>query len=143
MNPFEKATTHINWKFGNAPPSIRCPITGEIVLAGYDPETGDYDEGVAEPEFEGIPTVMFHYIEEIGEFSFIRDDLQRAIDERRTSLPEDDVEDLSDFDILSSGDVSLGGAPLIFALTTHGMACGPVSATVWVGLDLLALGKDD
>lgn len=143
MNQFERATVSIDWDFGNAPPAIRCPMTGEVVLAGYDPETGEYFEDIVEPEYEKIPTVTFAFIEEIGEFSFIRDDIQQAIDDYRKGLPEEDSELVDDFEILSEGHVNLGRSPLVFSLTTHGMACGPVSSTVWVGLDLAALGRDE
>ena len=52
-------------------------------------------------------------------------------------------EDLEDFEILAEHVESLGKVPLVFALTTHGMAMGPVSSTVYVGLDLAAGSKAD
>jgi hypothetical protein len=45
---------------------------------------------------------------------------------------------LSDFEILQAHVESIGEVPLVFCLTTSGMACGPVSSSVYVGLDLAA-----
>ena len=99
MNIFERSTNSIDWDFGLPPPVIRCPMTGEIVLAGFDPATGDYEDGVDEPDHTKIPTATFYYLDEIGEFVFIRDDLQQAIVEYRKTLSEDDSDDISDFDM--------------------------------------------
>jgi hypothetical protein len=136
MNRFEKATISIDWEGDSPSPAILCPITGKIVLAGYDPATGEYAEGVSEPQYENIPTATFYYLDELDEFLFIRNDIREAIDAYRKDLPSHKSEDLSDYDILSSGEIAFGKIPLIFALTTHGMSCGPVSSTVRVGLDL-------
>jgi hypothetical protein len=84
--------------------------------------------------------MLFHYYPEAGEFSYIKPDLQKKIDEKRRALG-DNAEDLEDFEILAEHVESLGKVPLIFALTTHGMAMGPVSSTVYVGLDLVAGSK--
>ena len=144
MTPFERALHEVNWDFSAQPPALRCPITGQIVLAGYDPVTGDIADGVEQPHWEKVPTVLFHFIDEIGEFDFIRDDLRAAIEKKRMDLGAD-ADDMHDFEILSEHLTSLGHAPIIFKLTTHGIACGPVSSSVYVGLDLAALaaGEDN
>jgi hypothetical protein len=81
--------------------------------------------------------VLFHYKPELGEFSYIKPGLQKTIEEKRRELGEE-AEDLEDFEILAEHVETLGKVPLVFALTTHGMAMGPVSSTVYVGLDLAA-----
>jgi hypothetical protein len=48
------------------------------------------------------------------------------------------IEDTSDLEILRHHVEGPGEVPLIFCLTTSGMACGPVSESVYVGLDLSA-----
>jgi hypothetical protein len=135
MTAFEKALVTIEWEHGAPPPALRCPITGKVVLIGYDPVSGAYVDGVEEPDFTSIPTVLFHYISEVGHFDFIRDDLAEAIEKKRAELGEDG-EDMDDFEILSEHLESIGKVPLIFNLITYGMACGPVSGSVYVGLDL-------
>lgn len=135
MTAFEKALVTIEWEHGAPPPALRCPITGEVVLIGYDPATGAYVDGVEEPDFASIPTVLFSYIPEVGDFDFIRDDLAKAIEQKRADLG-DDGEDLDDFEILSEHLETIGKVPLVFNLITYGMACGPVSGSVYVGLDL-------
>lgn len=135
MTAFEKALVTIEWEHGAPPPALRCPITGKVVLIGYDPVSGAYVDGVEEPDFASIPTVLFHYISEVGHFDFIRDDLAEAIEKKRAELGEDG-EDMDDFEILSEHLESIGKVPLIFNLITYGMACGPVSGSVYVGLDL-------
>jgi hypothetical protein len=144
VNVFESALVNIDWPFGAEPPVLKCPITGQVVLQGYDPVTGDmamYEE----PKWSEVPTVTFCYLPEVGEFQYIAASLQTAIDETRRALiaaagPSDveEIEELSDFEILREHVESLGEVPLIFCLTTSGMACGPVSASVYVGLDLSA-----
>ena len=142
---FERAVVHIEWPSGAEPPVLRCPITGQVVLKGYDPVTGE-DAGFEEPDWAAVPTARFCYIPEVGEFSFIAPQLQAAIEAARAALlkkatgrKREEVEDLSDFEILQEHVADLGEVPLVFCLTTRGMACGPVSSSVYVGLDLAAV----
>jgi hypothetical protein len=52
----------------------------------------------------------------------------------------DDAEDLGDFEVLEEHVESIGRVPLVFCITTHGMGCGggPLSSSIYVGLDLAA-----
>ncbi len=138
-NSFSEALIQIDWDFDVPPPTLRCPVTGQIIAAGYDPETGEFFDGFAEPNWEAIPTMLFHYIPEVGDFSYIKPELQEKIDEKRRALG-DDAEDLGDFEVLEEHVESIGRAPLVFCLTTHGMGCGggPLSSSIYVGLDLAA-----
>src|SRR4051812_28658576 len=83
---FEKALVVIDWPFGAPSPTIRCPVTGAVVAAGYDPQTGAYPEGYEDPDWENLPTLMFSYLPEVGEFSYIRAALQEAIENKRAEL---------------------------------------------------------
>ena len=147
--PFQRALVDIDWDTGAPPPAIKCPITGEVVVYGFDPVTAEVgEEDYVEPDWESIPTVLFHYIPEVGEFDYIRPSLQAAIDEKRQALLSaanadevESIEDLSDFEILTDYLDDLGEVPLVIRLTTHGIACGPVSSSVCVGLDLAALAN--
>src|ERR1700739_495880 len=125
--PFSGALVEIEWDF-DAP--LRCPITGQIIAAGYNPETGDFADGVGVPDFEKIPTVLFHYIPEVGEFGYIKPEIQEQIDQKRAALGGE-AEDLDDFEILQDHVDPIGRAPLVFCLTSHGMACGPISISVY------------
>lgn len=143
---FERAIVDIDWDSSAPPPALRCPITGKVIMYGYDPVTTEVGvDDYQEPDWANIPTVLFHYIGEVGEFDYIRPELQAAIDEKRQAMlaaaAADDVdwiEGLSDFEILSEHLECLGEVPLVFRLTTHGIACGPIHASVHVGLDLAA-----
>ena len=146
---FERATIEINWDRDRVMPALRCPVTGEIVAYGYDPVSGDaLSSDYKEPDWTKVPTVLFHYIPEVGEFDFIRPELQQAIDLKRADLEraspnEDDlIFDLDDFELLSAHLDSLGDVPLVFKLVTHGIACGPVRGDVYIGLDLARAGND-
>lgn len=135
---FYEALVTIDWPFNATPPVIRCPITGAIVGGGYDPTTGGNGDEYTEPNHENIPTLIFSYLPEVGEFDFIRPELMEAIESKRAELVAADPEneDLYDFDILTDHVENLGECPLIFEVVTSGMACGPVSSSVYIGLDL-------
>jgi hypothetical protein len=141
---FERAMVHIEWPCGAPPPVLRCPMTGQVVLQGYDPVTGE-DTGFDEPDWSAVPTVTFCYLPEVGEFQYITPALEstiaasrEALLERATADEKDAIELLSDFEILESYVDEIGEVPLVVCLTTSGMACGPVSSSVYVGLDLAA-----
>ena len=142
---FKQAVVNIEWPFNAPPPVLRCPITGQVVLQGYDPVTGE-DTGFDVPDWEAVPTVTFCYLPEVEEFQYITPALESKIAATREALleratPDEklDIELLSDFEILESHVEAIGEVPLVFCLTTSGMACGPVSSSVYVGLDLAAV----
>jgi hypothetical protein len=145
VSAFTRALLSINWDSAAPAPILRCPITGKVIAVGYDPTSGEMAADYEEPNWEEVPTLLFHYIPEVGEFSYITPGLQAKIDEKRADLEqklgEDEAEDLSDFEILEEHLESLGEVPVVFGLTTHGFACGPVTGSVYVGLDLAAAFK--
>ncbi|TIL19050.1 MAG: hypothetical protein E5Y88_33710, partial [Mesorhizobium sp.] len=118
---FSKALFTIDWDDAD-PCAIRCPVTGAIVAAGYDPATGEfsYEE---EPKWAEIPTVLFHHTDE-GGFEFVRPDLQAKIDQARQDLVAagEDEDELDDFNILAEHLDAIGKVPLVFEIVTQGMA---------------------
>ncbi|MER8433908.1 hypothetical protein [Mesorhizobium caraganae] len=140
---FSKALITIDWEDAD-PRAIRCPVTGAIVAAGYDPATGEftYDE---EPKWGEIPTVLFHHTDE-GGFEFVRPDLQAKIDQARHDLlaAGEDEDELDDFNILAEHLDPIGKVPLVFEIVTQGMAYGggPLTSTVYVGLDLAVASSE-
>lgn len=136
---FQQALVTIDWPFDAPPPIIRCPITGRAIAPGQDAdEDYDDDEFTDADPYEDTPTLLFLYVEDAGEFEYLRAEVQEAIDAKRKQLTEEDPENdnLSDFEILSEHLDELGDCPLVFNLVTSGMACGPVSFGVYIGLDL-------
>ena len=140
---FQSALVELKWMAGSELPILHCPITRERIAAGYDPASCEFPAGYQPPDWSQVPTVLFHYTPEAGEFDYIVPALQSAIDEKRKELlaaaPEDEVDDvkaLSDFEILQDHVESLGEVPLVFCVTTRSVAGGPINASVYVGLDL-------
>jgi hypothetical protein len=135
---FNRALVSIDWGFGAPIPVLRCPITGKVIMSGYN--STNEDEPVL-AKWEEVPTVLFHYLPEVGEFDYTVPALQAKIDHKRTELG-DEAEELSDFNVFEEYIESLGEVPLVFCVTTSGMACGPISESVYVGLDLAAAYRD-
>ena len=136
-----KAVFKIDWEEAD-PCLLRCPITGAVVTARYDFWSEEFTD--EEPNWSGVPTVLFHYIPEIGEFDYIRPELQAKIDQKRHEIANDsdDDEELDNFEILQEHVTSIGKVPLIFQIETQELACmgvgEPLTSTVYVGLDLAA-----
>lgn len=142
---FQKALVELKWMAGSELPILHCPITRKRIAAGYDPASCEFPVGYEPPDWSQVSTVLFHYTPEAGEFDYITPAVQSVIDEKRKELlaaaPEDEVEsvqDISDFEILQEHVDSLGEVPLVFCITTRSVACGPINASVYVGLDLAA-----
>jgi hypothetical protein len=95
---FTKALVLIDWEIDAPIPVLRCPITGKVIASGYDPATGEMAEGYGEPKWQEVPTVLFHYVPEVGEFDYIKPELQAKVDSKRKELGED-AEELDDFEI--------------------------------------------
>lgn len=115
----------INWPSGALAPTLHCPRTGNVVLKA--------DEATHQP---ASPYVTFVYVDEVGEFDFIREDLRERLDTAREQLEQRRDDDyISDLDVLLEH-TPLGRVPVVYEITTSGMACGPVSFTVHIGFDL-------
>ena len=84
---FENALVDIDWDTTAPPPALRCPITGKVILYGYDPVTTEVGvDDYEQPDWASIPTVLFHYIGEVGEFDYIRPELHAVIDKKLDAL---------------------------------------------------------
>ncbi len=100
-----------------------CPVTGKHILSEEDSESS--------------PATAFIYIDDIGEFSGIRPDLLKLYEEKCDFYPEND-EDEDDLNPIDRFMKLLKDTPnlVVFNITTSGVACGPVSNTVRVGIDM-------
>lgn len=95
------------------------------------------DPGEVEVEQPASPYVTFVYLEAVGDFVYLREDLQARMDATRaeTAAAGADPDDLVDIEVLLEH-TPLGEVPMVYELRTSGMACGPVSHRLWVGFDL-------
>lgn len=107
-----------------------CPVTGQQIC---DPED------VTQPS----PATMFVYYNEVGEFDFVTKDLEALAEKAREDVEEaevngDDEGPESVFDhFLTLVDAAQTHPNIaVFVITTHGMACGPVSTTFAIGIDM-------
>lgn len=140
MSSLADAIVEIDWDVDAPLPIIHCPITGRVVGAGYDPVTGAFPEGYEKPNWADIPTVLFHLVDEVGEIDYIHPVLKAKLDAARAELDEDDEQD--DLSLLEELD-SIGNRPLVFRITTYGMANGPVEGVTFIGLDLAPGASSD
>ena len=122
----------IDWPTGAPALTLCCPRTGNVVIKA--------DDAVDQP---ASPYVTFVYVDEVGEFDFLRDDIRFRLEKARERLESSESPDayISDLDILLEH-TDLGLVPVVFEITTSGMACGPVSFTVHVGFDLWSADDD-
>ncbi len=94
-----------------------CPSTGEMLI-------GDQP-------FKPSPATLFSFVDEIGEFEFITDELQAKFDSMRESDDEWPAEQFQRF-LASIKDKSV----VCFQVTLCGMGCGPVAITIHIGVQL-------
>lgn len=104
-----------------------CPITGSRIL-------GD-------DHFEASPATVFVYCQEASDFDSLSEPY-KSIWETIVDLGEDD--DSCD-DLWQRFCKQLAEEHpnvLIFGFTTHGMACGPVSSTIYIAIDFAYVGDE-
>jgi hypothetical protein len=98
---------------------FHCPVTGQPVFT----ELGEAQ----------APTVRGVWVQEVVEDPMsLAPELQTAWDGYLGGLDPEDLD--IDVDAFLAGVEHDGWAA--FCITSHGMACGPVSETIWVVLDL-------
>jgi|TARA_Y100000310_G_scaffold344647_1_gene458526 hypothetical protein len=101
-----------------------CPVTGEHILGS--------DEFKVSPATEFVFSLndsMFEHAE--SKYEKIWDDLQ----EKENQLFEDDSDE--DFDCWEEFKKTIkDNSIIVFEITTSGMACGPVSSTVCIGINM-------
>ena len=103
--------------------TLYCPACGNSIMS---PEQ-DLTEAALCPHVEWV------YIGELGEFVYASPAVQAQIDKLEDEADEDDVDCL--IDKLEA--VWHEPTKAHIAITTRGMACGPVSSTIQFGLNLL------
>ncbi|MFN9602313.1 MAG: hypothetical protein ACK6A7_02565 [Planctomycetota bacterium] len=96
-----------------------CPVTGKLIA--------DDDS------FEASPATVFTYVNEVGEFDTIAPELLAIWEQVEAETDEEDF-DADPFEIFCQRieDDSI----VCFEITTHGFACGPVSSTVRIAINM-------
>lgn len=99
--------------------SFYCPVTGQLISS---------DE-----VFQASPATVFTYIDEAGEFEQIVPELHEIWERVEAEASDDDfAEDLFEKFAKEIDDDAI----VCFAITTFGMACGPVSSTVRIAINM-------
>ena len=101
---------------------------GAVLGHFYCPACGA--EVMGEEGFASCPHLLFTYLDLVGEFEAVAPDLADLVQAVRSE--EDRDEDPVDALLGHLDSKSI----LAFSLTTSGMACGPVSATLSLAFDL-------
>ena len=113
-----------------------CPVTGQQI-------TGD---DFANPE---VPSIRFIYLPEVGEFETIHPDLEVIADQIQEEIAKKEEEDEGFceefFDLFKEAlkKDKANDSLVIYSITTSGIACGPVSETVHIGIDMDYEEPDD
>ena len=111
----------IDFPFGAHAPDFHCPSCGEVILSTEDL--------LEQPV---CPHVKFVYFYASGEFEYADAEIKKALD----GFDDDEDGDEDSFTHLAKKIKSK--TAVVFSITTSGMACGPTSDTVVVGLDFYA-----
>ena len=93
-----------------------CPTTGKAI--------------VSDEHFEPSNATLFAFLDDINEFIFIRDDLDlrgRALENDEGSADQLIGKLLENVDSTNFA---------CYSITTSGMACGPVSSTIRIAVDM-------
>jgi hypothetical protein len=102
-----------------------CPACGAAILKANEARGEDACEHVD-----------FLFIEELGEFRFIRPEFLERVRAQGISLVGIDRADADEF-VDKLGDLKTGTTSVIFHVTTVGMSCcRSIAVTVVIGLDL-------
>ena len=96
-----------------------CPVTGQAILRG--------DE-----EFKASPATVFCYVDEVSDFEFISDKAKAIFDSLEIDEDEDYAEDIFKKFAAAYSEKNL----VCFVITSSGIACGPFSSTVRIGIQM-------
>ncbi len=99
-----------------------CPVTGFHMLS--------------EEHYEASPATLFVYVEDAGEFEWYSQELEELESTVNTEEIVDECADgLSEVERFL---LAIQDKPnlVVFTITTSGIACGPVSSTVHIGIDM-------
>ena len=105
--------------------NLYCPATGEVILED------------CEPINEDALALKGYWIDEVISEPFIKDEaLQQAWD-AFVEKYEEENDDFPDYEEIEAFLVNYPELNwVIYKITTHGMACGPVWSTVWHVVDM-------
>lgn len=104
-----------------------CPVTGQAILRG-------------EEAFHASPATVFCYVDEVDEFETISEEAKSIFD----TLEIDEDEDSTDEIFEKFAKMYSDNNVVCFVITTSGMACGPVSSTVRIGIQMnYDMGKNN
>lgn len=97
-----------------------CPFTGKVLIG--ENATDEKDNSTA-----------FIYLDFVSEFDYLADELTYLEDEA-TKMSDQEEEDFFPCFLKLLKKNYHNRELLLFELTGHGMACGPITATVMVGI---------
>lgn len=105
--------------------NLYCPVTGHHILSSE--------------HFSQSPATVFVFPVEGDDFEVLSDEFKLIDENTNPDGWEDDMDDDEDYpNRLERFLQAIKDIPnlLVFCITTYGMACGPTSATVYVGIDM-------
>jgi hypothetical protein len=98
---------------------------------------------LSEEHYDASPATLFVYIEDAGEFEWYSPELEKLESTINTEEIEDEWEDgLSNIERFLA---AIKDKPnlVVFTITTSGIACGPVSSTVHICIDMDYCEEED
>jgi hypothetical protein len=107
--------------------SFYCPVTGQLILA---PE-----------EYKPSPATAFVLPPEAEDFDAMQPRLRKIWDKVKAASDDKDPQPWQLFEDFCN-ELEHHSNLVLFSLTSHGMACGPVSSTVHLCIDF-AHGSED
>jgi len=127
----------IDCGLGIVPPELYCPRTGKPVYTE--------DANIERPD---SPYVTFFHDNDCG-FIFLREDIRRRFDEAREAIAAADPDEYESVDDVYEDletlleHVDIGNVPLVYEVSSRGMACGPVTTTMHIGFDLWTFEEEE
>lgn len=104
-----------------------CPVTGQVILNG-------------EEAFHASPATIFCYVDEVSDFETISEEAKSIFEKLVIDEDEDSADEIFEKFASTYADNNI----VCFVITTSGMACGPVSSTVRVGIQMnYNMGKNN
>lgn len=114
----------INWELEAEDFEFFCPVTGEQIV-------------FAEAPFEASPAIVFCYLPSEREFEYVSEWADEKYDECLNKLPYDQYDRENEaFEMLIGSQTAIEENLICFTITINGMACGPISFTVHICIDM-------
>ena len=135
MTLFDGTCEELSAPFGVPSPSLRCPVTGQLILPGEDQGTGEVTSWEEVGELAEIPSLRFLFTDVVSEFDFLHEEVRERLDAYRAGPHGAAAAGLSDFELLASGRVPFARNGRVYAVSSGGMGSGPGWVTSWVGVE--------